>query len=351
MISRQALLSSLRRFAALTGSTAWLIAVPLVSHAETSGSPTLEAVKARGVLACGVTTGSPGMSLADSKGVMQGLDADGCRAIAAVALGDAHKVRFVPLTSTNRFTALQSGEIDVLMRQTTWTLTREANLGLLFTGVNYYDGAGFLVKTAAKIKSAMGLNGATICVQPGTSTELVLAEYFRVNKMKFTPILIDNVNEIESAFVSGRCDVFSSDGSALAAFRFAQGAKASDFTLLPEVISKEPLGPIVRKGDDKWFDLVRWTHFAALTAEELGVTSKNIDTFEKSTSPDVRRLLGLEGDLGKALGVDNRWAYNEIKQVGNFGELWDRSIRPMGVQRTLNSLWNKGGLQYAPPLR
>jgi general L-amino acid transport system substrate-binding protein len=328
-----------------------LMAAPLAAQAQGSGSATLDAVKARGMLVCGVSTGATGFSLADSKGVIQGLDADGCRSIAAVALGDASKVRFVPLTSTNRFTALQSGEVDVLIRETTWTLGREGNLGLLFASVNYYDGTGFLVKTAANVKGGKELDGATVCVQPGTSTELALADYFRVNNIKFTPILITDLNEIQNAFLSGRCDAYSTDGSALAAFRFAQGDKAKDLTLLPDVISKEPLGPMVRKGDDKWFDLVRWTHFAGLTAEELGITSKNIDTFANSTIPDVRRLLGLEGDMGKALGVDNKWAYNLVKQVGNFGEQWDRSITPLGVPRTLNKLWTQGGLQYAPPIR
>jgi general L-amino acid transport system substrate-binding protein len=291
------------------------------------------------------------LSLADSKGVMQGIDADGCRAVAAAALGDASKVRFVPLTSTNRFTALQSGEVDVLIRETTWTLGREGNLGLLFAAVNYYDGTAFLVKTAANVKSAKELDGATVCVQPGTSTELALSDFFRVNNLKFTPILIADLNEIQNAFLSGRCDAYSTDGSALAAFRFAQGDKAKELTLLPDVISKEPLGPMVRKGDDKWFDLVRWTYFALLTAEELGITSKNVDSFSSSTVPDVRRLLGLEGDMGKALGVDNKWAYTMIKQVGNFGEIWDRSITPLGVPRGINNLWTKGGLQYAPPIR
>jgi general L-amino acid transport system substrate-binding protein len=328
-----------------------MLAAPLAVQAQGSGSATLDAVKARGLLVCGISTGAPGFSLADSKGVIQGIDADGCRAVAAVALGDATKVRFVPTTTTARFTALQSGEIDLLIRSTTWTLGREANLGLLFADINYYDGTGFLVKTAANVKSGKELDGATVCVQPGTSTELALADYFRVNKIKFTPILITDLNEIQNAFLSGRCDAYSTDGSALAAFRFAQGDKAKDLTLLPDIISKEPLGAMVRKGDDKWYDIVRWTQFAALTAEELGITSKNVDTFANSTIPDVRRLLGMEGDMGKALGVDNKWAVNLIKQVGNYGEVWDRNITPMGVPRGLNNLWTKGGLQYAPPIR
>jgi general L-amino acid transport system substrate-binding protein len=328
-----------------------LVAAPWAAQAQGSGSTTLDAVKARGLLVCGTSTGAPGFSLADSKGVIQGIDADGCRAVAAVALGDASKVRFVPLTTTARFTALQSGEVDLLIRSTTWTLGREANLGLLFANINYYDGTGFLVKTSANVKSGKELDGATVCVQPGTSTELALADYFRLNNMKFTPILITDINEIQNAFLSGRCDAYSTDGSALAAFRFAQGDKAKDLTLLPDIISKEPLGAMVRKGDDKWYDIVRWTQFAQLTAEELGITSKNVDTFSTSTVPDVRRLLGLEGDMGKALGVDNKWAVNLIKQVGNYGEVWDRNITPMGVPRGLNNLWTKGGLQYAPPIR
>ena len=321
------------------------------AQAQGSGSATLDAVKQRGLLVCGVSTGAPGFSLADSQGVIRGIDADGCRAIAAVALGDASKVRFVPLTTVARFTALQSGEVDVLIRSTTWTLGREGNLGLLFANINYYDGTGFLVKAAANVKSAKDLDGATVCVQPGTSTELADADYFRLNNIKFTPILITDLNEIQNAFLSGRCDAYSTDGSALAAYRFAQGDKAKELTLLPEIISKEPLGAMVRKGDDKWFDIVRWTHFALLTAEELGITSKNVDSFSSSTVPDVRRLLGLEGDMGKALGVDNKWVVSLVKQVGNYGEVWDRNIAPMGVPRGLNNLWNKGGLQYDPPIR
>src|SRR6185437_386777 len=244
-----------------------------------------------------------------------------------------------------------SGEIDVLIRSTTWTLGREANLGLEFAWVNYYDGTAFMVKKSAGVKSAKELDGATICVQPGTSTELAINDYFRVNKMKFTPVLIQDYAEIQNAFFSGRCDAYSTDGSGLATTRFAQGAKADDYVILPEVISKEPLGAMVRKGDDKWFDLVRWTFIAMLTAEEDGVTSKNVDEMLKSTTHDIRRRLGVDGDMGKALGVDNKWAYNVVKQVGNFGEMWDRNIAPMGVPRGLNNLWNKGGLQYPPPIR
>lgn len=321
------------------------------AHAQGSGSATIDAIKGRGQLVCGVSTGVAGFSLADSQGVIKGIDADDCRAVAAAILGDATKVKFVPTTTINRFTALQSGEIDVLIRETTWTLGREGSLGLEFADVNYYDGTGFLVKTAAKVNSVKELDGATVCVQPGTSTELAIDDYFRNNKIKFTPVEIQDQSEIQNAFLSGRCDSYSTDSSALAGFRFQQGAKASELTLLPEIISKEPLGPMVRKGDDKFYDIVKWTHFAQLTAEEDGVTSKNIDSFMTSTNPEIRRLLGLEGDMGKALGIDNKWAYNAIKQVGNFQEVWDRNITVLGVPRGINALWNKGGLQYAPPIR
>ena len=333
------------------GAAALLVLGAASAHAQSSGSATLDAIKARGLLVCGVSTGVAGFSLADSQGVIKGIDADGCRTVAAAVLGDASKVRFVPTTTINRFTALQSGEIDVLIRETTWTLGREASLGLEFAGVNYYDGTGFLVKTAANVKSVKELDGATVCVQPGTSTELAINDYFRNNNIKFTPVEIQDQNEIQAAFLSGRCDAYSTDSSALAGFRFQQGAKATDLTLLPQIISKEPLGPMVRKGDDKWFDVVKWTQYATLTAEEDGVTSKNVDTFMTSTNPEIRRLLGIEGDMGKALGIDNKWAYNAIKQVGNFGEIWDRNITVMGVPRGINNLWNKGGLQYAPPIR
>ncbi len=321
------------------------------SLAQGSGSATLDAVKARGTLQCGTNGSVAGFSLPDSQGVMKGIDADGCRAMAAAVFGDASKVKFVPVTTQNRFTALQSGEIDLLVAETTWTLGREANLGLLFGVENFYDGTGFLVKSAAGVKSAKELDGATVCVQPGTSTELAIADYFRLNNMKFTPIEIQDLQQIQSAFLSGRCDAYSTDSSALAGFRYTQGSHATDFVLLPEIISKEPLGPMVRKGDDKWFDILRWVTYAQLTAEEDGVSSKNVDSFASTTNPDIRRLLGMEGDLGKAMGLDNKWAYNVIKQVGNFGEMWDADITPLGIPRGINNLWNKGGLQYAPPIR
>jgi general L-amino acid transport system substrate-binding protein len=333
--------------AGLVTGLAWAPA----AQAEGSGSATLDAIAKRGEVLCGTAGTVPGFSLPDSQGVMRGLDADSCRAVSAAVLGDVNKVKFVPTTVQNRFTALQSGEVDLLIRSTTWTLAREANLGLEFAWVNFYDGTGFLVKKAAGVKSAKELDGATVCVQPGSTTELADADFFRVNNMKFTPILIQDISEIRNAFLSGRCDAYSTDSSQLAAFRFSQGPKADDLVLLPEIISKEPLGVMVRKGDDRWFDIVRWTFIAMLSAEEKGITSQNVDTFMNSTDPDVRRLLGLEGDMGKALGLDNKWAYNVIKQVGNFGEMWDRDITPMGMKRGINNLWTKGGLQYPPPIR
>jgi general L-amino acid transport system substrate-binding protein len=328
-----------------------LAAGALPAGAQRSGSPTLDAVQARGHLVCGIAGSTPGFSLPDSRGEMRGLDADFCRAVAAAALGEGSRVRFVSLTSTNRFTALQSGEIDLLARTTTWTLGREASLGLLFAGVTFYDGTGFLVPSAAGVRSARDLDGATICVLPGTSTELSVADYFRQHRMRLTPVLIDSVNELRVAFLSGRCDAYATDTSSLAAFRLNTGRPPTDFTVLPEIISKEPLGPVVRKGDDRWFDIVRWTLFALLTAEEEGITSANLDDALNSARPDVRRLLGVEGELGRQLGLDRRWAFNVIRETGNFAELWDRNITPLGLTRGMNALWSAGGVHYAPPFR
>jgi len=346
-------MTRLGRIGGLALLTGLMIATGRVqpAAAQGSGSATLDAVKGRGQVLCGIAGNVPGFSLPDSQGVMRGLDADSCRAVTAAALGDVGKVKFVPTTTQNRFTALQAGEVDLLSRVTTWTLGREGNLGLEFAWVNYYDGTGFLVKTTAGVKDAKELDGAAICVQPGTSTELAINDFFRLNKMKFTPILIADLSEIQGAFLSGRCDAYSTDASQLATFRCSQGPKAGDLVLLPDIISKEPLGVMVRKGDDKWFDVARWTFIAMITAEEKGITSANVDSFLTSSDPDIRRLLGLEGDMGKALGLDNKWAYNVIKQVGNFGEMWDRNITPMGVPRGINNIWSKGGLQYAPPIR
>jgi general L-amino acid transport system substrate-binding protein len=328
-----------------------LAALPRPAAAQGSGSPTLDAIKGRGQLICGTAADTAGFSLPDSKGVMQGIDAEVCRAISAAIFGDPNKVKFSPLTTQNRFTALQSGEVDLLARETTWTLGRQASLGFEFSPTYFYDGTGFLVKKSAGVKSAKELDGATICVQPGTSTELAIADYFRANNLKFTPVEIEQLQQIQAAFLSGRCDAYSTDSSALAGFRYTQGDHAADYVLLPEIISKEPLAPAVRKGDDKWFDIVSWVEYAQMTAEEDGVTSKNVDSFASSTNPDIRRLLGMDGDLGKALGLDNKWAYNVIKMVGNTAEVWDKTITPLGVPRGINALWNKGGLMYAPPMR
>ncbi|MBV9656374.1 MAG: amino acid ABC transporter substrate-binding protein, partial [Acetobacteraceae bacterium] len=315
------------------GVLAFLLAAATTgARAQGSGSATLDAIRARGQLLCGTASNEPGFALADSQGVIRGIDADTCRAVGAAIFGDASKVKFVATTTQNRFTALQSGEVDMLARRTTWTLSREANLGLEFAWVNYYDGTGFLVKKSAGVKSINEMDGATICVQPGTSTELAIADYFRQNKLKWQPILIQDLNEIQGAFMSGRCDAYSTDSSALASFRFTQGAKADDLLLLPEIISKEPLGVMVRKGDDKFFDVVRWTMFGLWQAEESGITQANVaDKAKTTTNPDERRLLGLEGDLGKALGLDNAFVVNVIKGVGNYGEIWDRDITPLGI--------------------
>ncbi len=340
------------RGAAMRG-LAWIgvgLFVAGVAVAQPSGSATVDLVRSRGQLTCGVTTGTAGFSLADSRGVMQGLHADTCRAVAAAILGRP-EVKFVPTTTQNRFTMLQSGEIDVLVRSTTWTLGREANLGLMFAGVNFYDGTGFLVKAGSGIKSARELNGATVCVQPGSSTELAVADYFRIHAMRFTPILIADLAEIQNTYLSGRCDTYSTDLSTLASYRFAQGPKAVEHLLLPDIISKEPLGLMVRKGDDKFFDVVRWTMFAMYQAEESGVTQANVGEMETSSNPEVRRLLGMEGDLGRALGLDNKWAANVVRAVGNFAEMWDRTIGILGIERGINHLWNRGGLHYPPPMR
>ncbi len=346
-------MATMRKFSPGPWLAAAAMAIGLAGSAlaQGSGSATIDSIRQRGELRCGVTGQTAGFSLPDSQGVMRGLDADHCRAVAAAIFGDGNKVKFIPTTTVTRFTALQSGEVDMLFRNTTWTLGREANLGLLFAGINYYDGTGFLVKKTLNVKVAKEMDGATICVQPGTTTEYAIADFYRQNNIKWTPIVIQDLAELRSAFLAGRCDAYSSDVSALASFRFTQGEKKDDFVLLPDVISKEPLGPLVRKGDDKFFDLVRWTMFVLVTAEELGVTQGNVDSFAESKIPDIRRLLGLEAELGKALGVDNKFGTAIIKAVGNFAETWERNITPMGVPRGINNLWNKGGLQYAPPMR
>ena len=336
---------------ALLGLAAPALAQAPAAPAAAPAADTVAAIRARGHVLCGVTPNTIGFAAPDSRGVFRGLDADYCRAVAAALLGDAERVRFVPLSAQVRFTALQSGEIDLLVRATTWTLSREAQLGLMFAGVNYYDGNGFMVRRSLGVTSARQLDGASVCLQAGSTTELNVADWFRANRLRLAPVLFDNIEEIRGAFIAGRCDAYSSDTSTLAAFRAAQGAAGEQYILLPEVISKEPLGPVVRKGDLKWFDIVRWTHFALLTAEELGITQANIDSFAASTNPEVQRFMGRTGDLGRMLGVENDWAVRVIRAVGNFGEMWERHVTPLGTPRAVNNLWTNGGLQYAPPMR
>jgi len=316
-------------------------------HAQATAAAALK----KGFLQCGVNTGLAGFSQPDSQGEWRGLDVDFCRAIAAALFGDARKVRYTPLTAQQRFTALQSGEIDILSRNTTWTLARDTSLGLNFVGVNYYDGQGFMVAKKRKIKNATQLNGAAVCVQPGTTTELNLADYFRAKNMRFKPVVIEKMEEVLNAYFAGRCDVYSTDVSGLLAARASRAAAPEDHVILPEVISKEPLGPAVRHGDDQWFDIAKWSLFAMIDAEELGLTSRNIDQQAKSANPVIRRFVGATGDFGKMLGLEARWAHNIIKQVGNYGESFERHLTPLGVDRGINRLWNQGGIMYAPPLR
>ena len=312
---------------------------------------TLDSVRSKGFVQCGVNTGLAGFSQPDSKGVWKGIDVDLCRAVAAAVFGDSNKVRYTPLTAQQRFTALQSGEIDLLARNTTWTITRDTSLGLNFVGVNYYDGQGFMVHRKLNVKSAKQLNGATVCVQPGTTTELNLADYFRSNKMTFKPVVIEKLEEVTNAYFAGRCDVYTTDHSGLISTRASRAPKPEEHIILPEIISKEPLGPAVRQGDDRWFDIVKWALFAMLEAEEMGLSSKNIDQQANSTNPNIQRFVGTSGDIGKMLGVDNKWAFNIVKQVGNYGESFDANLKPLGFERGLNRLWNQGGLMYAPPIR
>lgn len=331
--------------------SAAILSVAFAGNAMAEG--TLDAVKARGVLQCGVSTGLPGFSNPDDKGNWIGLDVDICRAVAAAVLGDATKVKYIPLTAKERFTALQSGEIDVLPRNTTWTQTRDTQLGLNFAGVNYYDGQGFMVSKNLGVKSAKELDGAAVCIQAGTTTELNLADYFRLNGMSYSPVVFDTSDQTVKGFEAGRCDVLTSDQSQLYALRIKLENPDSAM-VLPEVISKEPLGPVVRQGDDQWFNIVKWTHNAMLNAEELGITSANAEEMKNSTDPNVRRLLGLEGPKGNGLGLNDDWAYQVVKQVGNYGESFERNVgqgSPLKVDRGINALWSNGGLQYAPPMR
>ncbi|MBF0355593.1 MAG: amino acid ABC transporter substrate-binding protein [Alphaproteobacteria bacterium] len=325
-----------------------------VLSSQVQAGATFDAVKARGSLNCGVHTGLAGFGAPDDKGNWAGLDVDVCRAVAAALFGDAKKVKYVPLTTQQRFTALQSGEIDMLSRNTTLTSQRDTELGLNFGPTNFYDGQGFLVPKKLNVKNAKELNGATICVLPGTTTELNLTDYFRANKMDFKPVVIEKQDELAAAFFAGRCDAITSDASQLASIRSAQASNPDDYVILPELISKEPFATGVRHGDDQWFDLVKWVVYATFEAEEKGITSANIDSFKGKTDPTVKRLLGETPGLGKALGVSESWAYDVIKQVGNYGESFERNVgsgSKLKLPRGLNAQWNKGGLIYALPIR
>jgi general L-amino acid transport system substrate-binding protein len=325
----------------------------LATLAGGAAGATLDRVKQRGYLICGSNPGLPGFGLPDDNGNWTGFDVDFCRAVAAAIFDDPSKVKFIPLTAEQRFTALQSGEIDVLAHNTTWTLSREAGQGLLFTGVNFYDGQGFMIRQKLNISSALELSGASICVQQGTSSELNLADYFRAHQMSYEPVAFATSDEAFKAYDSGRCDAFTTDSSAL----YVERTKLSDpdaNIILPEIISKEPFGPAVRQGDDRWFNLVKWVNFAMLDAEEAGITSANVDVQMRSDSPAVKRILGLEGDFGQGLGLTKDWAYRIIKRVGNYGEVFERDLgagSPLKIRRGLNALWTHGGIQYAPPIR
>jgi general L-amino acid transport system substrate-binding protein len=343
----------LKGFAMKCVSLAFTLALSAACWSQAAAAQTLKTVTDRGMLSCGVSQGLPGFSLPDDKGNWTGFDVDICRAIAAAIFNDSSKVKFVPLSAKDRFTALQSGEIDLLSRNTTWTLSRDTSLGANFTGVTYYDGQGFLVKKSLKVNSALELNSASVCVQTGTTNEQNLADYFKGNNMKYEVIAFGSADETVKAYESGRCDVFTADVSQLYAERLKLSNPA-DHNVLPEVISKEPLGPMVRHGDDQWFDLVKWVLFAMIDAEELGVTQKNVDDMAKSDKPELRRAFGTDGNLGEQLGLTKDWVVRIIKAVGNYGESFDRNVgtgSKLGIARGLNQLWNKGGIQYAPPIR
>ncbi len=327
--------------------------VALSVSALSASAATLDDVKAKGFVQCGVSQGLPGFSNPDSAGNWTGIDVDLCRGVAAAVFGDATKVKYTPLSAKERFTALQSGEIDVLSRNTTWTATRDTTLGLNFAGVNYYDGQGFMVRNDLGVKSALELSGASVCTNTGTTTELNVADYFAANKLEYEIVAFEKADEVVAAYDAGRCDVYTTDQSGLYAQRLKL-TNPADHTVLPEIISKEPLGPVVRQGDDQWFNLVKWTHFAMVNAEELGITSANADEMKNSDNPAIKRVLGTEGEFGAALGVGNDWAYNIIKQVGNYAETFNRNVgpdTPLAISRGTNDLWSKGGLQYAPPIR
>ena len=329
------------------------LAASLGIGATAAQAAILDDVKAKGYIQCGVTSGVPGMSQPDANNNWSGLEVDYCRAVAAAIFDDPQAVRFTPLTSQERFAALSSGEIDILSRVTTWTMSRDTDLGITFTGVMYYDGQGFLVRKADGIASALELDGAAICIESGTTTELNAADYFASNGLEFNPVVFVDKPEVLKAYEDGRCDVLTSDGSQLASDR-TKFANPSDHVLLPEIISKEPLGPSVRQGDPQWFNIGRWVYYALLNAEELGVTQANVDEMLGSDNPSIRRLLGVEGDFGTPIGLPVDWAYRVVKHVGNYGESFERNVgesTPIGLSRGLNALWSDGGLQYAPPIR
>jgi len=318
-----------------------------------SGQATLNRVKQKGFLVCGSNPALPGFGMPDAQGSWTGFDIDYCRAFAAAIFNDPTKVRFIPLAGKDRFTALQAGEVDVLVRNSTWTMSRDTQLGLDFPAVNYYDGQGFMVRKKLGVSSAKELNGATICTQQGTTTELNLADFFRSNNIKYEVVAFATADETFKAYTSGRCDAFTTDGSALFAERL-RASNPDEHVVLPEIISKEPFGLVVRHGDNQWGDLVRWVHFAMLNAEELGVTKANVDQMTKSDNPEIKRLLGTEGKFGEATGLTNDWGVRIVKHMGNYGEIFERNIgegSPLKIKRGLNALWNKGGLQYGIPIR
>jgi len=317
------------------------------------GQATLNRVKQKGFLVCGSNPALPGFGMPDAQGSWTGFDIDYCRAFAAAIFNDPTKVRFIPLAGKDRFTALQAGEVDVLVRNSTWTMSRDTQLGLDFPAVNYYDGQGFMVRKKLGVSSAKELNGATICTQQGTTTELNLADFFRSNNIKYEVVAFATADETFKAYTSGRCDAFTTDGSALFAERL-RASNPDEHVVLPEIISKEPFGLVVRHGDNQWGDLVRWVHFAMLNAEELGVTKANVDQMTKSDNPEIKRLLGTEGKFGEATGLTNDWGVRIVKHMGNYGEIFERNIgegSPLKIKRGLNALWNKGGLQYGIPIR
>ncbi|MEI8595440.1 amino acid ABC transporter substrate-binding protein [Photobacterium sp. Hal280] len=320
---------------------------------QISFSPTLQRIAEKGYLECGVSTGLPGFSMPNQKGEWSGLDVEFCQAVAAATLGDKNKVKFIPLNARERFSALQKGEIDILSRNTTWTLQRDTALELHFAGILYFDGQGFMVKKSLNANRAEDLSGATICVQSGTTTELNLEDYFKLNHLTYTLVPFDTAQETIKGFEEGRCEVLTADQSGLYGLRLNL-KNAEDAIILPDIISKEPLGPVVRQGDDQWYNIVKWTLNAMINAEEMGISSQNIDEMKSSNIPEIRRFLGLDGPQGKSLGLKPDWAYQIIKQVGNYGESFDRTVgiqSPLHIQRAQNSLWTQGGLHYAPPIR